>query len=271
MTHLQIASVSAGSTDHLAFKRQPATPTRSGIAAAYPFLLKMFALSESTDRHLANSLTYAITDVYQIRDRQHFSASAIAANAHILLEGWAFRSHILPDGTRQITDILVPGDYCSSASHTEDSLSNIEARGLARVAVLDTTLLADRARAVFDHSQRKHQIEVVRRLRARLISLGRRDAGARMAYLIAETYTRLASVGLAEDGAFTWPFTQEHLADILGLTPVHTNRMLARLRSEDLVVVTKRNVAILDWVGLCRAGGFKDADSHDEGSDYGLL
>ncbi|WP_184060601.1 helix-turn-helix domain-containing protein [Sphingomonas aerophila] len=56
--------------------------------------------------------------------------------------------------------------------------------------------------------------------------------------------------------SFAWPFTQEDLADILGLTSVHINRILGRLRRENLLVIKNRQVAIVDLLHLRRTSGF---------------
>nr|WP_276039880.1 Crp/Fnr family transcriptional regulator [Sphingomonas sp. GM_Shp_1] len=132
-------------------------------------------------------------------------------------------------------------------------------------------LLPEKTRTLVYRGQQIQQGDVTRRLRARLVSLGRRDARERLAYLMAETHARLAGFGLTENNGFDWPFTQEHLADILGLTPVHINRVLGRLRGEGLLVVRNRHVAILDVAGLHRAGGFDAAHGSIERSDYDLL
>lgn len=85
----------------------------------------------------------------------------------------------------------------------------METCGPARIAVLNIDLLSERARALFNDSLRMQQADLVCRLRNRLVSLGRRNARERLAYLVAETHSRLSGLGLARDGSFTWPITQE--------------------------------------------------------------
>lgn len=167
--------------------------------------------------------------------------------------------------------LLVPGDFCSTTLHDNVPSSDImETCGPARIAVLNIDLLSERARALFNDSLRLQQADLVCQLRNRLVSLGRRNARERLAYLVAETHSRLSGLGLARDGSFTRPITQEHLADTLGLTPVHTNRALKRLRNEDLLSIRRREVLILNLPGLCLAAGYEDMAGGRDRSDYDL-
>ena len=68
-----------------------------------------------------------------------------------------------------------------------------------------------------------------------LACIGRRSTEAYLAHLICETYCRLRVVGLVRDLTFDIPVTQAHLADIMGLSPVHVNRTLQGLRGDDLL------------------------------------
>ena len=63
-----------------------------------------------------------------------------------------------------------------------------------------------------------------------LTSVGRRKAEERVAALIILLYKRANALGLVSEGTFVFPLTQQHIADALGLSLVHTNKTLARLR-----------------------------------------
>ncbi len=63
-----------------------------------------------------------------------------------------------------------------------------------------------------------------------LMSAGRRSAAERTAALIIMLYKRANALGLIVKGTFDFPLTQQHIADALGLSLVHTNKTLARLR-----------------------------------------
>ena len=83
-----------------------------------------------------------------------------------------------------------------------------------------------------------------------VLSLGRRSALARVAHLFCELRVRLAVVGLADESGYALPLTQTDLAECLGLTSVHVNRVLRELREAGLVEFRSRRVAIGDLAGL---------------------
>lgn len=94
-----------------------------------------------------------------------------------------------------------------------------------------------------------------------LLNVGRRGATARLAHLLCELACRYQSVGIARD-RFPLYLTQVHLGDALGLTGVHVNRMLRRLRDRKLIDTDSRDLAILDWSGLREVGDFDPAYLH---------
>jgi CRP-like cAMP-binding protein len=63
-----------------------------------------------------------------------------------------------------------------------------------------------------------------------LTSAGQRNAAERIAALIIQLYKRLNVLGMVVNGAMPFPLTQQHIADALGLSLVHTNKSLAKLR-----------------------------------------
>lgn len=101
-------------------------------------------------------------------------------------------------------------------------------------------------------------------LREWLVNVGQRSAYERMAHLFIELFYRLEVVGLAVGMAFTLPVTQEQLADTLGLTPVHINRTLQRMREEGLIELENRRLRILDMGRLCNIAAFDDKYLHRE-------
>ena len=95
--------------------------------------------------------------------------------------------------------------------------------------------------------------------RAWTVSLGRRDAIARVAHLFCELQVRLGIVGLADEHGYALPITQAVLAECLGLTSVHVNRVLKELRERNLVEFRGGRVSILDRDGLAEIGEFDPA------------
>jgi CRP-like cAMP-binding protein len=95
-----------------------------------------------------------------------------------------------------------------------------------------------------------------------MISIGRRDAYARIAHLMCEVFTRLEAVGLADAGRIDWPITQAEIGDALGLSLVHVNRTLMALRAKGLITLKDGKLTIHDSEGLKRAGDFEPEYLH---------
>ena len=92
-------------------------------------------------------------------------------------------------------------------------------------------------------------------MRERIVALGRRRARGRLAYFLCELVWRQRAVGLAEDHAIRLPFTQTDLADTLGLTSVHTNRVLQGFRRDKLITLERQRLVLRDVPGLQAISG----------------
>lgn len=179
-------------------------------------------------------------------------------HVHLMIEGWSCRYKVLVDGSRQITAFLIPGDFCDThitlfdqMDHSIGCITDSRVAFVPRGKMLE---LADQPRIARALWWANLVDEAV--LRSWLVNLGRRDAFERVGHLFCEMYARLRNIGLAQGGAFELPLTQEELADALGLTSVHVNRTLKRLRQEELVTFQRQQIAITDIARLQRLVGF---------------
>lgn len=180
----------------------------------------------------------------------------------VLLSGWAARYQVLRNGSRQVTRLLLPGDafYFDSAP---------DAVAIEEVITLSDCIIVD-----IDHSEMIRVIdrqpaisEAMRNygcmenaiLASWIVNCGRRDALERMAHLICEVHFRLSLIGGVQSEQFFFPLTQDDLADVLGLTPVHINRKLQQLRQEGLITLKSKQMKILDLRELQQIGGFDSA------------
>jgi CRP-like cAMP-binding protein len=100
--------------------------------------------------------------------------------------------------------------------------------------------------------------------REKILSIGRRSALARIAHIFCELLVRLQIVGLADDKSFALPLTQADLADCTGLTSVHVNRMLKKLRDENMLTFRGARATIEDWERLQRVAEFDPTYLHLE-------
>lgn len=225
-----------------------AMPRTAAEAACAPFFAKT-APAGPLDAEPRAAMIDAVVDIVSVDNGRSLTPrSRRSTNLHLLVEGWALHCVTVANGGRQITSILLPGDLC--AWHAEDD--EVKACGKARIAVLRRDGLSQpQLRGAMEWM---HRVDALT-LRDRLVSVGRRDARGRIAHLFIELYHRLQALGLAGDGVFTCPLTQEQLADALGLTPVHINRMLRALRCEGVIAMERRDIVIRDAAGLAAAAG----------------
>ncbi len=187
-------------------------------------------------------------------------------SAFILAEGWACSYKMLPDGERQIVDFQVPGDFLGLRSvlfrttdHSVEAVTRIEASEVRTCDILDGFASAPRlATAVLWAASRDEAMVV-----EHLVNLGRRSAEQRMAHFLLELGARLQLVGIGDKSGFDCPLTQYHLADALGLSAVHVNRVLRHLREEELVTFQKGKVSFTNYDGLVALAGF-DCDYLDQ-------
>src|SRR4051794_22601631 len=213
-------------------------------------------------------LEEATTDVRQIRPRQDLIHDGDGPNAaHLILEGFACRYKTLPEGQRQIMAFLVPGDICdlhvAILGAMDHGIGTLSACTVAFIPQTTVAKLTEKhpaiIRALWWNTLVDEGI-----LREWLVSMGRRPADKQMAHLFCELLVRLESVGLAKDNGFEFPLTQEELADALGLSPVHTNRVLTQLRDDGLIRISGKRLDILDLGRLCAYAGFDPAYLHLE-------
>jgi CRP-like cAMP-binding protein len=178
---------------------------------------------------------------------------------YTLLEGWAFRFKSLPDGRRQILNILVPGDPVG----VQAELMAASPHGVE--ALTDTVLCAFRRDTVWalyrDQPDLAYGFTWLAAHGERLtddvlLSVGRRSAIERMAMLLVHLYRRAASAGLAGPEGLRFPLTQSHLADALGLSTVHVNRVLQRLRQSGLIRLADGRLEIGDLRALRRVAAY---------------
>lgn len=99
-------------------------------------------------------------------------------------------------------------------------------------------------------------------LRAWIVSMGRRSAIQRISHLVCELYMRMHNVGLADDDRCTMPLTQTVLADALGLTPIHVNRVLRTLRENEVMDFHGGALTVHNPLGLAQIAGFDETYLH---------
>ena len=181
------------------------------------------------------------------------SEGSHSAQLFTLLSGWAFRYKTLEDGRRQILNYSLPGDLIGLQGSVIGAMEHsVEALTPAVLCVFQRDKLDDLFKSQpglsFDVTWLASREE--RMLDENLLSVGRRSAIERAAYLVAFLYQRAAAVGLSTDRSLLIPITQQHVADTLGLSIVHTNKTLKKLADRKLIRWHDRVCEVLDVKGL---------------------
>jgi len=181
-------------------------------------------------------------------------------NEHLytVLSGWAFRYKTLDDGRRQILNYALPADMVGlqgslmeEMEHSVDTLTDTILCVFPRSKLL--TLYSQFPSLAFDITWLAAREEQL--IDEHLVSLGRRNALERTAYLLLHLFVRAQEAGVVKNNAIQFPFTQQHLADTLGMSLVHTNKTLKRLFASKAVRWTNRNFEVVDRAALAAIAG----------------
>ncbi|MBC7737378.1 MAG: Crp/Fnr family transcriptional regulator [Candidatus Saccharibacteria bacterium] len=173
--------------------------------------------------------------------------------AYILASGWVCSYKLQSDGTRQIVGVQLPGDFLGLRSvllHKSDysfePIVDSVALEVPKEFLLAAFSATPRLATAFLWAAARDEAMMVEHL----VGLGRRDAIKRISHFLLELCTRLSLLGLGSTAGYDCPLTQYHLADALGLTSVHVNRVLRDLRQAELVSFRAGRVTFLDYEGL---------------------
>jgi CRP-like cAMP-binding protein len=173
--------------------------------------------------------------------------------SRLLLDGVSCRYKAMSDGRRQIMELHFGGDFIDLHSFTLKHLDhNVGATTRVSLAVVPHTALREITETQ-PHLTRLLWFTTLLDAaihREWVVSTGRRSAIARIAHLFCELFLRLEVTGLTNDHSYPLPLTQEDMADVCGLTPVHVNRTLQELRGTGAVEWQRGTVTIKDWPAL---------------------
>lgn len=167
-----------------------------------------------------------------------------------LLDGMMMRYRTLSDGRRQIVNIMFPGDLIGlEAAFGEPASHSVEALLPSRLCVFDNAryydLIVAQPSLGYDITWLAAKEETA--LEEHLVALGRRSAKERVAYLAVWLIERARGTCMVEStGRLAITITQSQLADMLGLSLVHTNRTIKALERENLVLWRQSGIEIPD-------------------------
>lgn len=189
--------------------------------------------------------------------RQVATRNEVSEDVFLLCGGWGFRFFQLPDGRRQILNFLLPGDLFSAASVFEErfqysvkALTEIQLSGMRRVEVRarlanNPDILNALAKSGIAELEAADRMQTV---------LGQYSAEERIAYLLLHLTQRIAARSVIREQHYPFPLRQQHIADAVGLTPVHVSRVFSLFRDRGIVelsdgVLRVFNVSELEHIG----------------------
>ncbi|WP_186764496.1 Crp/Fnr family transcriptional regulator [Pistricoccus aurantiacus] len=192
----------------------------------------------------------------------------------ILQEGWACTYRDDVDGNRQIMDVLLPGDivglqdftfprhFAAAAMLTDGEVSCISSQDIGHLIHVSPRLTI----ALFAAMARQETLVTER------LAMGvHRDARSRLAHFVVEIHTRLNKLAQTPLASFEFPLSQSMLGQLLGLTHVHVNRVLAQLEADKVLKKHRHHIEVFDARKLREIAEFDDAyldDSLDGLGDY---
>lgn len=188
--------------------------------------------------------------------------STNSAHLYTILSGWAFRYKMLPDGRRQILNYAMPSDFIGLQGSVNDEMQHsVEALTDVLLCVFPReklwSLFTDFPTLAFDVTWLAAREEQV--LDENLLSVGRRTAMERLAYLLLTLFDRAAEIGLTKGSSIQFPFTQQHVADTLGMSLVHTNKTLQRLATTRSMRWKERKFELIDRDALASIAHYEFA------------
>jgi CRP-like cAMP-binding protein len=225
-----------------------------------PFVARLQHFAELTPQDV-ESLRSVIETELMVKKRRDLVLDGYEfSKLCFVKDGFAARYKLLRNGKRQIVNFIVPGDVVGLPGSFLDRAAN------SVIAVSDMTLQICPLESFVALCCRRPKfglllswlaVQEAANYAEHVIDVGRRSPVERLAHLLLEIHSRLVTVGLAANSAFTLPFTQEMMSDALGLSVPHLNRTLTKLRTEGLIALTDRYVELIDLKGMQHLAQFQ--------------
>jgi CRP-like cAMP-binding protein len=189
--------------------------------------------------------------------RQMVLANQPTPDVYVLCSGWGFRFMQLPNGRRQILGFLLPGDLLTGSLFQDHMHFSVKALTAVQVSAMSRTEVFTRIAA---------NMEIVRAAAAccaaethasdnLIAALGRLSAEERIAFLFLHLMRRITSRSEIHDARYPMPLRQQHIADAVGLSPVHVSRVLGAFRERGIADLSRGTLEVFDRRELQRLGG----------------
>jgi CRP-like cAMP-binding protein len=226
-----------------------AATSRNALNRQHPFVARLSRYVDLATADL-DSLDAIIDGELTIRRRRDLIIDGYEYRKLCFVkDGYAVRYKLLRNGKRQILNVVLPGDivgvpssFYARAVYSVTAISDVR----MHVCPLDAYVQLCYRRPQFGLALSWIAVQEATTYAEHVIDVGRRTPIERLSHFLLELHARLLAVGRAEQGRFTLPFSQEVIADVLGLSVPHLNRMMQQLRAEKLIANSERTVEFLD-------------------------
>ena len=227
--------------------------TQAASLAGHPFVTRLSRLMEFSEADL-ESLERIVEHERLVKRRQDLVViGAEYRSLCFVKDGYAIRYKLLRSGKRQILNVILPGDVIGfPVSFFDRSMYAIVAVSdlTYNSCPLDSYVALCRAQPQFGLALSWLAAHEAAIYAEHIVDLGRRTPLERLAHFLLEVHARLLAVGRAEPASFELPFSQEVMADALGLSVPHLNRVMQQLRGDQLITSRSRLVELTDMAGL---------------------
>jgi CRP-like cAMP-binding protein len=241
-----------------------------GMMRRNPYIRKLEQFRElsEADKQLLEDAVVQIVDVGSREDI--VVQGSKPEHVHLLIEGWAARYKIVGDGDRNIMAYLIPGDLCdvhiALLDWMDHSIAALTACKVGLIPLASMERVLSESRSLSRALTRSMLVDEAI-LREWLVSFGARSAEMRTAHFLCEMLLRFKAIGRADGDSFDMPLTQLELGDTMGLSTVHMNRTLKKLRSKGFIEVQDKRVTICDTEALMEFCNFDPLYLHQTQRD----
>lgn len=230
-----------------------------------PMIAKLESISRLTDEE-RQAVETLPARVQKIRAHQDIVRDGdTASQCCLILEGWTYRYKFLGEGKRQIFSFHIGGDIPDLQSlhiplmdHSLATMTQATVAFIPHEAIRDLTTRFPNIAAVL---WRDTLVDAAI-FRAWMMGMGQRSAYDHLAHLFCELYLKQEAVGLAGEHRCPLPMSQIDLADALGISNVHINRVLKEMRGNGLITLRGNTLVIQKWDELICAAEFDETYLH---------
>lgn len=188
---------------------------------------------------------------------------ASSAQLYTVLSGMGLRYKTLEDGRRQVIGFALPGDFVGLQTGVMEVMQHsVEATSAMVLCVFNRSdlwsLFKAQPQRAFDLAHLAAREE--RMLGEAMTAVGQMNGRRKVAWALHRFFTRLSDLNMADQGVVPLPFRQQDLADALGLSLVHTNKSLAKLREEGIATWQDHELAVHELETLTEIGQISSSE-----------